>query len=296
MDNSIDRVVPLDDLDDFRVAEGDPDVRGWKVISSDGRKIGEVDTLLVDTGAMKVRYLDVDIDDDLIAGDRHVLIPIGFARLDEDSDQIFVDALNSAGIEQLPEYRRGTVSGEFETSLRGHFGDATPSDTAVTGAGAAAASTGGTTEPDFYGKEIYNDDRLDAPGRDDAEAKRVTRSEEELDIDKRPQYAGEVTVDKHVETRHVDEDVPTRHEEVVVERRPATGMDASPRIDSEEVRIPVTEEELVVEKRAVPKEEIVVRKQDRVENEHVEADLRREQVDIHREGDVDVRTEERDRR
>ncbi|HEU0013127.1 MAG TPA: PRC-barrel domain-containing protein, partial [Longimicrobium sp.] len=80
----MDRVVPLGQLDDFRVAEGDPDVRGWEVRASDGRKIGEVDELLVDTGAMKVRYLDVDVDD-AVLGDRqdhHVLIPIGYARLE----------------------------------------------------------------------------------------------------------------------------------------------------------------------------------------------------------------------
>ena len=78
-----DRVVPLDELDDYQVSEGDPDVRGWDVIASDGRKIGEVDELLVDTQAMKVRYLDVDLSDEVIANaggeDRHVLIPIGYA-------------------------------------------------------------------------------------------------------------------------------------------------------------------------------------------------------------------------
>jgi stress response protein YsnF len=44
----------------------------------------------------------------------------------------------------------------------------------------------------------------------------------------------------------------------------------------------------VVEKRAVPKEEIVVRKEERIDSEVVEADLRRENVDVHRKGDVDI--------
>ena len=87
----MDRVVPLGQLDDFRVAEGDPDGRGWEVLASDGRKIGEVDELLVDTAAMKVRYLDVDLDvDDVVLSgghDRHVLIPIGYARLERDRDR-----------------------------------------------------------------------------------------------------------------------------------------------------------------------------------------------------------------
>ncbi|HEU0052581.1 MAG TPA: PRC-barrel domain-containing protein, partial [Longimicrobium sp.] len=82
--DDLDRVVPLNRLDDFKVADGDPDVRGWDVVAADGRKIGEVDELLIDTGAMKVRYLDVEVDRGMIAGgdDRHVLIPIGYARLE----------------------------------------------------------------------------------------------------------------------------------------------------------------------------------------------------------------------
>src|SRR5688572_4109834 len=61
--DDLDRVVPMDDLDDFRVAGDTPDPRGWEVVASDGRRIGEVDELLVDTSAMKVRYLDVGVDD-----------------------------------------------------------------------------------------------------------------------------------------------------------------------------------------------------------------------------------------
>jgi hypothetical protein len=122
-DNDMDRVVPLGQLDDFRVAEGEPDVRGWEVLASDGRKIGEVDELLVDTAAMKVRYLDVDVDDAMIAGgaDRHVLIPIGYARLDEDRDRVMVDALASADLGGVPSYDQGPLTRDFETSVRESF-------------------------------------------------------------------------------------------------------------------------------------------------------------------------------
>ncbi len=278
MDNRTDRIVPLDQMDDFKVAEGDPDVRGWEVLSADGSKIGEVDNLLIDPAAMKVRYLDVDIDDDLIGDDedRHVLIPIGFARLDEDDDQIFVDSLDRATLSRIPAYRHEPITREYETSLHGYFG--------------TDAQAAGTTGTGFYETDAFSDDRFYGARRGDRE-ERVTRSEEELAVGKREHRAGAVEVDKHVETEHVSREVPVRHEEVVVERRPADGMSASGRIADDEVRIPVTEEELVVEKRTVPKEEIVVRKQDRIENERVEADLRREKVDIHREGDVDVRDE-----
>lgn len=120
-DNDMDRVVPLGQLDDFKVADGDPDVRGWEVLASDGRKIGEVDELLVDTAAMKVRYLDVDVESTGGGHDRHVLIPIGYARLDESHDRVMLDALASSELGGIPSYDQGPLTRDFETSLRRSF-------------------------------------------------------------------------------------------------------------------------------------------------------------------------------
>ena len=51
-------------------------------------------------------------------------------------------------------------------------------------------------------------------------------------------------------------------------------------IGDQEIRVPVTEEEIVVEKRPVVKEEIVVTKRAVEETQNVEADVRRERVDV----------------
>jgi sporulation protein YlmC with PRC-barrel domain len=139
--NDMDRVVPLGQLDDFKVAEGDPDVRGWEVMASDGRKIGEVDELLVDTSAMKVRYLDVDVDDGVIGDglDRHVLIPIGYARLEQERDRVMVDGLASADLNALPSYDQGPLTRDFESSVRDSFSGRgtsfTPPAAGMSGAG-----------------------------------------------------------------------------------------------------------------------------------------------------------------
>ncbi|MET0400649.1 MAG: PRC-barrel domain-containing protein [Longimicrobiaceae bacterium] len=169
MNDDLDRVVPLDQLDDYKVAEGDPDVRGWEVVASDGRKIGEVDQLLVDTAAMKVRYLDVDVDNDLVAGatdasDRHVLIPIGYARLDEGSDRVIVDQLASSDVVGLPEYTHGPITRDFESSVRSRF-DAgyTAGGTAATAGASGLASTESTEttrDTDFYSHDLYDDNRF----------------------------------------------------------------------------------------------------------------------------------------
>jgi sporulation protein YlmC with PRC-barrel domain len=151
--NDMDRVVPLGQLDDYKVAEGDPDVRGWEVLASDGRKIGEVDELLVDTNAMKVRYLDVDVEDGVIGDgiDRHVLIPIGYARLEQERDCVMVDGLASADLHTLPAYDQGPLTRDFEGSVRDSFSHrGTPSTTTstttvagMTGAGAGMVDTAG---------------------------------------------------------------------------------------------------------------------------------------------------------
>jgi hypothetical protein len=50
-------------------------------------------------------------------------------------------------------------------------------------------------------------------------------------------------------------------------------------IGEDEIRIPIMEEQVVMQKVLVPREEIIVRKKAVVENQTVEADLRRERLD-----------------
>lgn len=284
MDNRTDRIVPLDELDDFEIAEGDPDVRGWEVLSADGQKIGEVDNLLIDPAAMKVRYLDVDLESSLLENnaDRHILVPIGYARLDEGRDRVLVDGLNRENLQQIPEYRHEPLTREYEDRIRGHFEG-----------GFAAPLIDDQSEPQRQRQETFRDDRFFATSERPSESERsMLRSEEELSIDRHRHQAGEVEIDKHVDHERVSRTVPRHREEVIVEHRPAPeGMTTTPRIEEEQIRIPVEEEELDVSKRVVPREEIVVRKQDHVVDEQVEEDLRREEVDIRRQGDVDVREE-----
>ena len=249
--DEFDRVVPLNQLDGYAVADDDPDVRGWEVISADGRRIGEVDQLLVDRAAMKVRYLDVDVDDTLVDDDRHVLVPIGYARLEEERSRVFVDNLVAAQVATLPAYAHGPLARDVDGDFARRFG--TP-----------PARDGRTDEA------------------------RIFRSEEELAVGKRRTEAGEVQVHKRVETEHVRRPVQLAHEEVTVERRPITdpAMAATPRIERDEIRVPLMEEEAVVEKRVVPREELVVRKREVQESEVVEADLRKERIDVDRDGDA----------
>jgi uncharacterized protein (TIGR02271 family) len=98
----------------------------------------------------------------------------------------------------------------------------------------------------------------------------------------------EVRVGKHVETEHLSQPVTRDRERVRIERRPVTGdiKGSEARFENDEIRVPVTEEELVVEKRPVVKEELVISK-DRVQDtQNVEADIRKEKFDVQKDGRI----------
>ena len=128
-------------------------------------------------------------------------------------------------------------------------------------------------------------------------AKRIEVREEELQAHKELVEAGEVRVRKEVVTEHRTLEVPTQREEVVIERHAPTGepgaLDIRP---GEEIRIPVRKEHVTVEKRLVVKEEVTVGKRVVQGTERVGGEVRKEEVRVEREGDVDVRGGEPDQK
>lgn len=111
----------VDSLDDVDVADHDPDPRGWTVTGRDGSTLGTVDHLLGDTAAMKVRYLVLDVDDELVDTDRKVLIPVGHATLDEDDERVRVPALDRTSVGDCPVWTGGAPDRVLERSINDHI-------------------------------------------------------------------------------------------------------------------------------------------------------------------------------
>lgn len=240
----------LGQMDDFKVASDSTDVRGWDVLGRDGQKIGKVEHLLVDPGARTVRYLGVDLDRNLRYGmdhGDHVLIPVKDVRLSHDSRRNVHFNRISTETGALPAYDHRSIKSLLHE------------------------------RHDRRGHELT--------GREGE--KRMTLSEEELAVGKRTVPAGGVTIEKKVEKEPVHESVPVSREEVSVERRPATpGTSTAPSIHRDEIRIPLMRQEAVVEKRTMPKEELVVKK-DRTEGrQEVDETLRKERAEVHGAGGV----------
>jgi hypothetical protein len=81
------RLERLSELDKFRVADGEPDIRGWEVRTISGRQLGEVADLLVDTEAAEVVMIDVDVRD----SGRHSFAPVRAAMIDRTARVVRLD-------------------------------------------------------------------------------------------------------------------------------------------------------------------------------------------------------------
>ena len=166
---------------------------------------------------------------------------------------------------------------EAATTLRRHgvvdvYTAAPQGITTAPGSATARADTGATTSRTGKGATIQ-------------------LHEEELQVHKQFVEVGEVRVRKEVVTEHRTIEVLVQREEIVIERHAPNG---APVPDSdiglgEEIRIPVREEQIFVEKRPVVKEEVTVGKRVVQDTEHVGGEVRKEEVRVEREGDVDIR-------
>ncbi len=122
---------------------------------------------------------------------------------------------------------------------------------------------------------------VSGPTTDDA----MTRSEEELRVGTTEREAGRVRLRKYVVEDEVSETVPVRREEIRVEREPITDANADaaldgPAISEEEHEVVLHEEEVLVDKRAVPKERVRLEKDSVTEEETVSETVRKEEIDV----------------
>jgi uncharacterized protein (TIGR02271 family) len=270
---------------------------GYTVVDEGGSKIGKVDDLFLDENDQP-EYFGVKIG---FLGTSSTLIPADITTINNEQGSIEVSQTKDTvkdgpafddDREITPEYENEVRSyyglGSIESS--GSYGDYEETN-GHSGAGTTDSTTAGTvgsgmsmgdTESGEFREHDRNQEGLSQPGSDleDEDELRVQRSEEELKAGTREREAGAMKVRKRVRTDREQLEVPTKHEEVTVERVPVEGEATEAQIGEDEVTVPVTEEEVVVDKRAVAKEEIRLRKDVVEDTEVVEDDVRREEVEV----------------
>ncbi len=286
---------------------------GYEVYDQNRQRIGEVETLFLDESDQP-EYIGVTVG---ILGSQSTLIPMGITTVDEEAERIVVPADKDIVMdgptfdedhEITPEdedrvrsyYGLGSGVGNEERGTYSAYGEETPS------AAEPNAAVQGLSRDDAEGREAREHGLREEGGSDRSSSgerglrgggvsdrstsgleredeTRIQRSEEELRVGTRRSEAKAVKVRKRIVTERQRMEVPKMREEVTVERVPVEGRDAAglgAEIGEDEIVVPVTEDEIVVEKRPVVKEEIRIRKDVVHEEEVIEADVRKEEIDI----------------
>ena len=162
-------------------------------------------------------------------------------------------------------------------------------DERATGYGLGAAGTTTTTTRETVGTGAAGMGVRGTALRDGGEEK-LQLAEEQLTVGKRLVNRGTTRIRRFVVETPVEENVTLHSERVSVERRPVTGDARVTDADFTDKTIEMTEtdEEAVVGKTARVKEEIVVRKDATDRTETVRDTVRREDVEITKDGAVET--------
>jgi uncharacterized protein (TIGR02271 family) len=276
----------------------------YEVYDPNGEKIGKVDDLFVDE-TDNPEYIGVKMG---FLGMSSTLIPFEAVSHTDDEGQRIEVSISKATAKDGPAFDDDRdITPELEQEVYSYYGLSRSSSSEdqsgtygsyyseqSTEAGTVGSGMSmGDTESGEFREHALTDEGVNQTHGDDLadeDELRVQRTEEELAAGTREREAGKLSVRKRVRTDREQIEVPTRHEEVSVERVPVDSETTDAQIGDDQISVPVTEEEVVVEKRPVAKEEVRIRKDVVTDTEVVEEDVRREEVEVD-----DATTTRRDR-
>jgi uncharacterized protein (TIGR02271 family) len=118
--------------------------------------------------------------------------------------------------------------------------------------------------------------------------RRIQLRGERLRTHKERVQRGEVRLRKDVVTETQNVQVPVTREELVIERTPGSGQVTGEIGRDQEIRVPLSEERVRVEKQPVVNEEVRVGKRQVQSNQQVSDKVRHEELRVEKEGNVDA--------
>ncbi|WP_106848355.1 DUF2382 domain-containing protein [Blastococcus sp. Marseille-P5729] len=256
------------------------------VYDQDGDKVGGVSQVYTDDQTQEPTWVSVNTG---LFGTNETLIPLADARIS--GEEIHVP-YEKGFIKDAPNVDADHhLDADDERRLYEYFGDR--DYRAAEGydrdyyeqnyRDAAVAGGGVDVERD---RDVADRDRT--RDRDVADGDEVVRHEERVNVGTETQEAGRARLRKHVVTEKRTVEVPVKREELRVERTPINDGDGKAATGAElgegEQDIILREERPVVEKEVVAAEKINVGKTTVEGTEQVQADVRKEEVEI--DGDV----------
>ncbi len=120
-------LIPARELTRFKLGEERVDIRRWPVFTSDGRLVGAVDRLMVETSSKKIRYIAVAlireaVNDYSAVVPGSVLVPVGALRRLDDLEAIILDELASFQLARAPRLRARPVTRADEDATLAAYG------------------------------------------------------------------------------------------------------------------------------------------------------------------------------
>lgn len=264
---------------DFEIADGEPNIKGWKVKDVSGKKIGEVYDLIFNQETYKVLYLIVDLEDNEFGldEDKKVLVPIGLAELHEKDDEVILPAVTAAQLGALPAYEKGNITGQTESAIRTVFAGGAAAGIAATDL------TADTHRKEFYQHDNFNDNKFYGK-RQQKPAGTIAISiiEEKMQVGKREVETGGLRLKSRIVEQKVEENIDLRTEHVHVAQtpvnRPATEADLAGFKDST-IEMKEYAEVPVVSKEAFVTGEVSLGKAVEEKNQTVEGTIRKTEVE-----------------
>jgi uncharacterized protein (TIGR02271 family) len=264
-------------------------VQSWQgrtMVDPGGDKLGTIDAIYLDDETGQPEWATVTSG--LFAA-KAAFVPLAQAQPMGDSVQVPYDKQQ---VKNAPTMRAdGSLSQDEEAELYRHYGLEYSEHRSDSG---LPAGTGQDVDPRDRDRDgVYDDVQDRAVGRDTSGPTTddaMTRSEEELRVGTTQRERGRARLRKYVVTETQQVTVPVQREEVRVEREPITdaNLDAAtsgPAISEEEHEVTLREEEVVVDKRAVPKERVRLDTETVTDERQVSEEVRKEQIEV--QGDQD---------
>lgn len=264
-------------------------LEGCKVVGNDGDKIGTVSDIYFDKDTDQPEWALVSTG---LFGTRSTFVPLASATMREGE---LVVPFSKDQVKDAPNLDDdGELTQDEEAILARHYGMSYSESRSDSGLPAGGMAAGGTAD---VGVDRDRHDRPDTVGRDTSGPTTddaMTRSEEQLHIEKTRRPSQLARLRKRVETEHVSETVPVEHEELRIEREPITDGNVGdaldgPDLSEEEHEVTLSREEVVVDKEVRPVERVRLDKETVVEDQRVDETLRHEEIDIDENVDRDTR-------
>lgn len=260
---------------------GGEDIKGYSVYAGlTDEKIGTVYDALLDENA-QFRYLVIDTGFWILG--KKVLLPVGRCQVNYQKDCVYaIGIVNKEQAERLPEYHEDmTVDYDYEERVRSVYRP--PTD--ETGTATPSAETANSASDYRYENEpeLYT--------MDDRHHQKLKLYEERLIANKDRRKVGEVQVSKRVVTETAEATVPIEKEKIIIEFTPEMGTAVTGNADFHEMevaRMEVHEETANIHKETFSRGEVTVRKEVEQDTVTGKETLRREEVDVDRQGNPNV--------